>query len=260
MQNVAAHKKMYLGLTAIFKNEASYICEWVEYYSLMGVEHFFLYNNESTDNTCELLKPYIDRGLVTLFECKGLNMQMHVYRDAIRKYKNSVRWMIFCDLDEFFLPKKFNSIVKMVKHYDHYDQLLLRWLNYGDSGNISKPAGLTIESFLYREHGNVHLKPILKLNSVLYFFNMHIAMTTGISYTLPYEEAQCNHYIIKSYEEFFCHKAMRNAKTPGMTCNGSITYVIDYFHDNNVNHVYDDGILKYVPSIKRRLKVNAFSK
>ncbi len=243
----------YLGLTAIFKNEAHYICEWLEYYLLMGVEHFYLYDNASTDNTVALLQPYIERGLVTLSQCTGLNMQMPVYRDAIQKYIHHTRWMIFCDLDEFLLPKKYNSIVKMVKQYDHYDQLLLRWLNFGDSGHISTPAGLTMESFLYREQSNIHLKPILKLSSVLYFFNMHIAMTTGISYTLPYEEAQCNHYIIKSYEEFFCHKAVRNADKPGMTCNGSITYVLDYFHDNNVNHVYDDAMLKFVPSIKRRL-------
>ena len=40
----------YLAATAIFKNEAAYLAEWIEFYRLIGVEHIYLYDNCSTDN------------------------------------------------------------------------------------------------------------------------------------------------------------------------------------------------------------------
>ncbi len=253
MLQSATQKKKYLSLTAIFKNEADYIVEWLEYYILMGVEHFYLYDNGSDDASQKLLQPYIDKNIVTLHVVPGFKMQMRAYWDALERYTGDTEWMIFCDLDEFLLPKKHHSLLSLVRSYHNYDQLLFRWRNFGDSGHISTPAGLTIENFLYRDADNVHLKPILKLDSVLYFFNMHIAMTEGISYTLPYEEAQCNHYVVRSYEEFLTRKAMRNRENPGTTCRGNVGYEINFFHHHNTNTVFDDGILKYLPSLKRVL-------
>ena len=50
----------YLSLCAIVKNEAPYLPEWIEFYKLVGVEKFYIYDNDSTDNTKEVLKPYIE--------------------------------------------------------------------------------------------------------------------------------------------------------------------------------------------------------
>ncbi len=58
--------KYYLSICAIFKNEAAYLGEWIEFHRLAGVEHFYLYNNLSDDNYFSVLKYYIDKGTVTL--------------------------------------------------------------------------------------------------------------------------------------------------------------------------------------------------
>ena len=50
-----------LTITAIFKNEGHYLKEWLDYHLLAGVEHFYLYNNDSTDNYKEVLAPYIEK-------------------------------------------------------------------------------------------------------------------------------------------------------------------------------------------------------
>lgn len=42
-------KHDYLSIGAIFKDEAPYLAEWIEFHRLVGVEHFFLYDNLSTD-------------------------------------------------------------------------------------------------------------------------------------------------------------------------------------------------------------------
>ena len=54
--------KGYLSVCAIYKNEARYLAEWLEFHLLAGVEHFFLYNNNSTDDHREVLAPYLRAG------------------------------------------------------------------------------------------------------------------------------------------------------------------------------------------------------
>ena len=57
-----------LSVTAIFRDEAPYLREWIEYHKLLGVEHFYLYNNLSQDKCNEVLAPYVKNGEVDLIE------------------------------------------------------------------------------------------------------------------------------------------------------------------------------------------------
>ncbi len=54
----------YLAVCAIAKNEGAYFEEWIEWHRKLGVEKFYIYDNESTDNTKEILAPYVESGLV----------------------------------------------------------------------------------------------------------------------------------------------------------------------------------------------------
>ena len=56
----------YLSVGAMFKNESHSMKEWLEHYILHGVDHFYLIDDGSTDSYMDILKEYIDRGLVTL--------------------------------------------------------------------------------------------------------------------------------------------------------------------------------------------------
>ncbi len=58
--------KGYLSVCAIYKNEARYLAEWIEFHLLAGVEHFFLYDNNSTDDHRDVLAPYVRAGLVSV--------------------------------------------------------------------------------------------------------------------------------------------------------------------------------------------------
>ena len=58
----------YLSIATIFRNEAPYLKEWIEYHLMMGVDHFYLYNNMSEDNYLEVLNPYIEHDIVTLVD------------------------------------------------------------------------------------------------------------------------------------------------------------------------------------------------
>ena len=95
----------YLSICCIIKNEGRYIREWIEYHLWAGVEHFYVYDNGSTDNTKEILSPYILSGVVTyhyfVAEREKGNQQNRAYGDAIFRYKHCTRWLALIDADEF---------------------------------------------------------------------------------------------------------------------------------------------------------------
>ena len=97
-----------LAVVAILKNEGHYLKEWLDYHLLAGVEHFYLYDNDSTDNQAEVVAPYVAAGLVDYIPAPGKAMQMPVYNDAVKKFKFFCRYMAFIDGDEFIYPKTDN--------------------------------------------------------------------------------------------------------------------------------------------------------
>lgn len=88
-----------LVMAAMFKDEAPYLREWILYHRMVGVEHFWLYNNDSTDNWSEVLAPFIDEGLVDVIpwqasafiiekpEAFPFTLQVYMMRDALKKAK-----------------------------------------------------------------------------------------------------------------------------------------------------------------------------
>ena len=53
-----------LAICAIIRNEGKFIREWIEWHVMMGVSKFYLYDNDSDDDTASVLRPYVQKGLV----------------------------------------------------------------------------------------------------------------------------------------------------------------------------------------------------
>ncbi len=94
-----------LAVVAILKNEGAYLKEWLDYHLLAGVNHFYLYDNDSPDNQREVAAPYVKAGLVDYINAPGKKMQYAVYNDAVKRFKFRCRYMAFIDGDEFIFPK-----------------------------------------------------------------------------------------------------------------------------------------------------------
>lgn len=143
-------KKYNVAVCAIFKNEAPYLREWIEFNHIVGVEHFYLYNNNSEDDYMNVLKPYIECGLVTLTQWPYNQKQMECYMACIDEYASETKWLGFIDIDEFIVPKSTNSV------YDFYNLLKKKqghvniyWKIFGTSGQLDrKLSGLVSEDFM----------------------------------------------------------------------------------------------------------------
>ncbi len=128
-----------LASISMFHNCAPYIKEWVEYHRLAGVDHFWLYDDASTDDWKTELAPYIDSGLVEVFYWPAkkpdwTEEQIGAFRDGVRRAVGVAKWVTLLDQDEFILPMKDKSITKCLeKRFSHVAGVYVNWHHFGTS-------------------------------------------------------------------------------------------------------------------------------
>lgn len=135
--------KYELSICTIFQNDAEFLKEWIEFHRLQGVEHFYLYNNNSEDNFREVLKPYIKNKIVTLTEwpytygqseaAKWIEIQSNAYMHCINLYRDKTKWLAVIDSDEFLFCPDGKKIPDFLKDYTIYGGVLANWLLFGTS-------------------------------------------------------------------------------------------------------------------------------
>jgi len=129
-------KKYRISICGIFKNEAPFLKEWVEFHEMIGIDHFYLYNNNSDDGFNDVLKPYVDRGLVTLIDWPYDQAQIKAYQHFYETFRNETQWVTFLDIDEFFCPRYDANLNDWLSKKDRYPVLLIYWRMFGTSGKL----------------------------------------------------------------------------------------------------------------------------
>lgn len=275
-------KKYKVSVCAIFKNEASYLNEWIEFNHIIGVEHFYLYNNNSEDDYLQILKPYIDSGLVTLMQWPKNQAQMECYCDCIQKYRQETAWMGFIDIDEFIVPIDKNCIYDILKPFENKrGAVKIYWKMFGTSGKMNRDLnGLVTEDFTVswpqyyivgkcfyntnfefdfhsRKNGVLHhtfwanykgmdIPPVNVFDKIC--FGETDVVKSGV------HPVQINHYFSKSYKEY----AKKREK-------GDVYFSINphdkeyfYIHENE-NTGVDYSAYKYLLKLKDSINCNNHS-
>ncbi|WP_185859140.1 glycosyltransferase family 2 protein [Vreelandella populi] len=103
LDNRSSIKKDDILLFATMKNEGHRLAFFLDYYRKLGVNHFFIVDNGSTDNTENLLAGQPD---VTHYYTEGSykdsSFGMHWVNYLLFKYGRG-HWCFTCDPDEFFV-------------------------------------------------------------------------------------------------------------------------------------------------------------
>lgn len=237
-----------IAICACIKEEGPYLKEWLDYHMSIGVEHFYLYDNGSTDNTKEIISQYPN---ITYFYTEELGMQMKVYYHCLQNAKEE--WVGFIDADEFVVPIE-KSLPEMLKDFDNYAGLAINWVIYGSSGHKLKPPGNVKDSYLYRSEYdfdiNNHVKCFVKPKLISHpttphsfqckenhIVNEDFEPVNGPNVPFSGYKIRINHYFCKSVEEFM--KKIQRGRAASATNKRSF----DYFGIHDKNDVYDD-ILK----------------
>lgn len=158
-QTLSAGAYQYtLSIGAIFQDEAPYLKEWIEFHKLVGVEHFYLYNNCSQDDFEKVLQPYIDLGEVELFDWPIVatswnnwiyGVQPAAYTNCIQKATGRTQWLALIDIDEFLTPVCALTIPEILKDYEGFGGVCFNWKIFGHSGFFDVPSNkLLIETLV----------------------------------------------------------------------------------------------------------------
>lgn len=183
-----SYKKKYdISICAIFKNESSFLKEWIEYHCLVGIDHIYMYNNNSDDDYLAILEPYIKNGYVTLVHWDKDNAQMAAYKHFFETFKEETQWMVFLDLDEYIVPRKKNTIKEWIKGYEKFPVILVYWKMFGTSGMMKHDySKLVIEQYVVSHEGFATHKGKCFVNTdyELSFYNEMTHHSTCVNYPI----------------------------------------------------------------------------
>ena len=261
-----------LAIVCVAKNEGPYLKEWIEYHKIVGVERFYIYDNESDDNTKDVLAPYIQDGTVVYHFLPNhpitkLSPQVEAYNDAIFKYRARIRWMAIIDIDEFIVPVEKNSIPEFLEDFNQYSAIGVNWVLFDSNGHESKPTahgGLVTANYtrVRKNHdGEKAIKSIVNPKKVLNYISPHFgiyyknyaAVTENFEYIsgmhTKYHSSikiKIDHYVTKSREEYVS-KIKRNSETLTIQGGYKLNESLLNFKGDTTN---DFSIQKYIPKLK----------
>jgi hypothetical protein len=262
--------KPYLSICAIYRWEGPYLREWVAFHRTVGVERFFLYDNNSDDDHLEALAPYVDEGTVELQHWPRYpNGQYPAYAHCLTEHAQDSRWIAFLDVDEFLFSPIGLPLPEILARYERWPGIGVTRVTFGTSGHERRPAGLVLESYTRRlEHpgtGN-SVKSVVDPARTLHPLNPHVfAYTEGeavdeqeqplegaFSPTRSSAELRINHYFTKSDQEMVLKMSRPDA-------SGQVRKVADAnppgkgIRDDRRVGVPDDTILRYLPALHAEL-------
>jgi hypothetical protein len=270
-------RKGKLAICAIFKDDGSYLREWIEYHRVVGVSHFYLYNNCSDDTYWEVLKPYVDQGVVEIFD---VPFDSSIYRDGAQThnfvqktcYNHAIdlvcdynKWLAIIDTDEFICPVVDGTVTKALDRYSYADGLAVYWQVYGTSNvwDIG-PRELLIEKLLYKEpndtgsglfksivrpkYATCHDPHWTKVSGSMVIPNHHLFSHNPSLSTLPVDIIRINHYTFRTLSFYELIKKPRRALWGFAPPPEMERQILD-----RANSTYDPAMMQFVPALKKRM-------
>jgi hypothetical protein len=142
--------KPYLSIFGLYRDEAHYLREWIEFHRLVGVERFFLYDNLSEDDHLDVLRPYIEDGTVVYRHWPLYPAQMQAYAHFLEHHRHDSTWVAFIDVDEFLFSPTGRKISDLLREYQQWPGVGVNCLAFGTSGHLTRQPGLAIENYVRR--------------------------------------------------------------------------------------------------------------
>ena len=262
---MAVDKNLFLhelSIVAILKNEGPYLKEWLDYHLLAGVDHFYLYDNDSPDNQAEVAAPYVETGLVDYFYVPGKAAQMFTHLDAVKRFKFFTRYIAIIDGDEFIYPKSseggriIDVVDEILSHDPNAAGLAVNLYAFGSNGQETADYSRGVLERFTRRSSSVdkHVSTISNPRMINVCVNPHFAVYFEGLYSINEnggivvgpcnepatdEKIVMNHYSMKSREEY--EKKVQRGNADHVVN----LYSMENFDINKDNDEFDDGILKY---------------
>jgi hypothetical protein len=144
-------------IVAILKDEEKFIDEWLVYHRMIGIDHFFLYDDDSLFPLEQFLYPY--KEFVTVFKWHGMDARIEGFMNQTKAYLHAVHnfaykydWVIFIDGDEFIVLRKHDSVHEFLSGFGkNCTSITLNLHDFGHNGYYEDPPGLITASLTRRK-------------------------------------------------------------------------------------------------------------
>ena len=232
----------FLSILAIMKNEAMNLKIWIDHYISQGVDHFYLIDNGSDDESINIIDDLIKNNYpITLHILLDKHVQVKHYRYVYDKenLKEATKWLIVADLDEFFYCKN-SKISNELQNYEDYDFITSKWRMFGSNNYIKHPKDIRISLTKRVKKLNPNTKYIFQTKNInsssvdIHWLNDGYTNNIELS-----DVFRLNHYPIQSEEFFKKVKMTRGAADQEINVRDW-----DYFDTYNIDTHYNDEDLK----------------
>lgn len=267
-----------LAIGAIFRNEAPYLKEWIEFHKLVGVQHFYLFNHNSVDDYISVLQDYIDKGEVQLFQWPYpahswehwlYEVQAKAYEACILHAQGEAKWLALIDIDEFLTPMSSNSVLDILKEYEAFGGVGFNWKLFGHSGLLDMPPNqLLIESFVmtapHDRPTHLGIKSIVRPERVLECHHPHYVVyrdgfyhvnsnkephidSNGVTNGVYYDRLVINHYWSRTGNYLYQKLQRWSAFAPHIIPENWLEYV------QSMNILYDRSMERFVAPLRQQM-------
>ena len=269
-------------VAAILKDEDRFVEEWIAYHRLLGIDHFYLYDNDPRQPLSGILARHRDYVTVRPWlishddrRYPGRTTQIKAYAHCLENYAGRYAWVAFIDCDEFIAVEEHRNLKEFLAEFDGYDSIALNWHVFGHNGYYDDPPGLVIECLTRRmKEPRAMTKSVSRPEAIASIQNAHLChlkagRTRVDANKQPYEEAlypgktrvaRVNHYQCRSFTNWMRKPERGEAGTfaedPAnawrFSQEGCLRQFVSQIALNKNEHI-DTSMSRHVEPVKRYL-------
>lgn len=194
----------------MLRNQARFLKEWIVYNSRVGVQQWFIYDNNSDDDIVDIVKLLVDDNYnISRHIWPWIKTQEAGFAHCALRARDSCEWVGFIDVDEFLhFPTglSLHSVLNTYSRPSEVAELRTSCLSFGPSGLKRLPvkgvmAGYTCRLAVPERHKSI-VRPEA-LNSTLINMVHHFHLRDGYKYVNMNRSVMViNHYKYQVWEVF----------------------------------------------------------
>jgi hypothetical protein len=228
---VSSSEHNKIAVVLIVKDEYTEIVSWISWYLSLGVDTIFIYDDNSDDDTYDIVKEismFADIRLQTLNQDSRshTHRQRECYIDVLQSNVDHFDWIGFFDADEYLRLSPGITLKEFLIRDGSVGAVAVNWCNYGSGGHVLKPNDHPYVSYSYHfpnsEAIGRHVKSFVRPRAWTgVWYNVHYfdvgtlryvdasgvdviwSNTPGVTEHQPtWESAKIMHYQCRSMEHF----------------------------------------------------------
>ncbi|KAJ3681166.1 hypothetical protein LUZ60_015655 [Juncus effusus] len=224
-------KKHLMCVCTMVRNQARFLDEWIKYHSQIGIQRWFIYDNNSEDQIEETINSLFHQNYqITLHQWPWVKTQEAGFAHCALRSRSECEWTGFIDVDEFlYFPNETLTLKTLLKNYTNkpwIGELRTSCHSFGPSHLKTAPKLVTL-GYMCRVLAPERHKSIIKpelLNPSLINVVHHFHLKDGVRYVNVGQGSMViNHYKYQVWE-VFKEKFYRRVAT----------YVADWKDEENV--------------------------